>query len=274
MARPALSAMRAVDVMNFLAAHPNEAFSLSALADRLGINLASLHAVLTALTDRGYLVRHPRHRTYTLGPSVVAIGAVALEHNPVIQAARDAAHRLSDQLGLDVAVTARAGDDLAFIARTGIRHPRGLGLYVGHRLELRPPMGSVYYAWSDPATITQWLAKVPEAERQHDREVLAAIARQGFAVTVLAGPAADPQRPTEHLTAIDPDATYEVSSISGPVFDAEGSVPLTIVFVGFPEKLSGTDVLALGAEARDAGLLVTRQTRGSIPDALAGPTAP
>jgi DNA-binding IclR family transcriptional regulator len=263
-----------MQVLNFLAAHPTESFSLSHLVDQLGINVASLHAVLAALTNDGYVSRHARHRTYTLGPALVAVGAVALEQHPAIEAAREEAKRLGDRLELDVAVTARAGRDLAFVARTGMRHARGMSLYVGQRLQLRAPIGSIFYAWSDPATVDEWLAAVPEAERGHDREVLAAVARRGFSATVEVGPPAQPVRPTEHLVAIDPDASYDISTISGPVFDADGAVALTVNIVGVRAGLPGSEVLVLGDAVRDAALLVTKQTRGVIPGPLLiGPDA-
>ena len=41
--------------LDFLAAHPTESFTLSELSRRLGINGASAHAVLTELTEAGYL---------------------------------------------------------------------------------------------------------------------------------------------------------------------------------------------------------------------------
>ena len=84
MPRPALAATRSAAILNFLAANPSEGFTLSDLAERLGINVASMHALLGALTDAGYLARHPRLRTYTLGPSVVALGTAALETHPAI----------------------------------------------------------------------------------------------------------------------------------------------------------------------------------------------
>src|SRR6478735_12221347 len=109
MSRPALAATRSAAILNFLAANPSEGFTLSEMAERLGINVASMHALLGALTDAGYLARHPRLRTYTLGPSVVALGTAALETNPAIDLARDAARDLARETGHEVAVTAVAG---------------------------------------------------------------------------------------------------------------------------------------------------------------------
>ena len=57
MARPALAASRAIDILNFLASRPDETFSLSELARRTGVNVASTHAIVAALTQAGYLNR-------------------------------------------------------------------------------------------------------------------------------------------------------------------------------------------------------------------------
>jgi DNA-binding IclR family transcriptional regulator len=293
-ARPALSATRAIEVVNFLAAHPADSFTLSDLVDRLDINVASLHALLATLTDSGYLSRHPRHRTYTLGPALVAVGTAALEQHPAIEIAREEAASLSARLDLDVAITARAGDDVVFVARAGEHHPRGVPTHVGQRMPLRPPMGSVFYAWAEPVDVEAWLAQVPEAARELDRAELTAVAARGFSVALdspirielgvaLEALAERPDverrdrvdrlvaelgRSTNHLTTIDRDATYAVSSITGPVFDANGAVVLAVNFIGFGPSLTGADVLSLGAEARDAGLVVSKRTRGEPPAVL------
>ena len=121
MSRPALAASRALDILNFMAAHPTEAFSLSELVEHLGVNFASCHAILTVLTKDGFLERHPKHRTYSLGPALVAIGHAALESQPAIDIARDEARDLAQQLDLEVLLTARTGGDLIALARAG-RH--------------------------------------------------------------------------------------------------------------------------------------------------------
>ena len=106
-------------MLNFLAAHAAEEFTLSDLAIRLEIDLASAHALLAVLADAGYVTRHQRLRTYSLGPSVVALGHAALERHPAIAHAYEEARRLSDELGLGVAVTALAGGDIVFLERVG-----------------------------------------------------------------------------------------------------------------------------------------------------------
>src|SRR5207248_704067 len=72
--RPAPGAERVVAVLNFLTAHPDESFTLSELARRLGLNKATCHALLMTLTEAGYVLRHPTRMTYMLGPALVAAG--------------------------------------------------------------------------------------------------------------------------------------------------------------------------------------------------------
>ncbi|MDQ1374283.1 MAG: hypothetical protein QOJ09_1621, partial [Actinomycetota bacterium] len=69
--------LRAIGVLDFLAAHPGEGFTLSELARRLDLNKATAHALLATLTDAGYLLRHPTRLTFQLGPALIALGASA-----------------------------------------------------------------------------------------------------------------------------------------------------------------------------------------------------
>jgi DNA-binding IclR family transcriptional regulator len=300
MARPALSAARAVEVINFLAAHPTEAFTLSDLVDRLGINVASLHAVLNVLTESAFLARHPRHLTYTLGPTLVAVGAAALEHHLAIDVAREEAKALSARLDLDVAVTALAGHDVVFVARSGGHRPLGTPTHVGMRTPIRAPMGSIFYAWAHDDTVDAWLERSGPAtaeEIELDRAELEAVRARGFSValegaarrqlgTALEEVAERPRARrdvdellrrsggrTAHLVVIDPKASYDVSSVSAPVFNAAGEVALAVNVVGFSPGTSGAAVISYGEEVLDTALVVSKQTRGNPPATLLARTS-
>ncbi|MFI5040959.1 MAG: IclR family transcriptional regulator [Acidimicrobiales bacterium] len=287
MARAALSASRALAVLNFLAAHADEAFTLSDLAGRLGINLASAHAVLGVLTDSGYVVRHPRLRTFTLGPSVVALGNAALERAPVIDLAREAATDLATRLGLEVAVTAPAGDSIVFLARAGEHQARGFPVYIGQRVPLAPPLGSVFVAWGDTEN---WLAKAEDPAPL--RDVLAGVRARGYAVALevdarhqlgltledladhptdmglrhtVGRIVIDLGREPYQIDHLEPQQTYDVSGIAAPVFDNNGTVALALTLVGFPGGLTGQEVAAYGVRLRDIGIVLTKKTAGRLP---------
>jgi DNA-binding IclR family transcriptional regulator len=287
MARPALAATRAISVLNFLAAHPADEFTLSDLAARLDINVASAHALLGVLTDAGYLVRHPRLRTYTLGPSVVALGTAAMERHAAIDLARDAARDLAKDVGLEVAVTAPAGDDIVFLARAGEHQARGMAVHVGQRVPLVPPLGSVFMAWggSEP-----WLARAEDPARM--QAVLDGVRARGYSIALEADARRGLGDALDHLADVpsdaalrgsvdelvvelghgdyqvqelDPARTYDVSMVAAPVFGSSGEVVLALTLLGFAVGLPGDRIAAHGEQLRDVGLVVTKRAAGRVP---------
>jgi len=289
MARPALAATRAIAVLNFLAAHPTEEFTLSDLAARLDINVASAHGLLGVLTDAGYVVRHPRLRTYALGPSVVALGSAALERHAAIDHARDEARRLSEELDLEVAVTALAGDEIVFLARAGEHRARGIAVHVGQRVPLVPPLGAVFVAWLDADA---WLARsadpvamaaVLEGVRVRGYSVaLEADARRGLGSVLdhladvpgdaslrgsIAELVGDLGRADYPVDSLDAGRTYDVSMVAAPVFGPSGEALLALTLLGFEPALPAERIAACGERVRDAGLVVTKRSNGRVPAA-------
>jgi DNA-binding IclR family transcriptional regulator len=256
MARAALAANRAVAILNFLAAHAAEEFTLSDLAARLDINLASAHAVLAALGEAGYVTRHHRLRTYSLGPSVVALGNAALQRHAAIGHAHAEAVRLSEELGLGVAVTALAGDDILFLERVGEHRPRDIGVQVGQRFPMVPPVGAVFVAWEDPA---RWLAKAED--RRAMEAVLRDVRARGWAAA-LGNP-----RSTEYMAlgAVSTRRTYDVVMIAAPVFGPGADPVVSLTLLGMEPALGADNVVALGERVRDAGLIATRRSGGRAP---------
>src|SRR5580658_9855639 len=179
MARPALSAGRTVTVLNYLAERSPDEFTLSDIADALDINLASCHALLAVLTEAGYVTRNPRLKTYSLGSVLVALGNAAMRRHPAIEHAHEQARRLSEDLKLAVTVTALAGEDIVFLERVGEHRPRDIGVQVGQRIAMIPPVGAVFAAWHDPEG---WLARA--SDRSAMEAVLADVRSRGWAVAL------------------------------------------------------------------------------------------
>jgi len=256
MARPALSATRTVGVLNFLAEHASEEFTLSDLATRLDINLASTHALLAVLTAAGYVSRNQRLKTYSVGPVLVALGNAAVQRHPAIEAALGEARRLSRELGLAVAVTALAGEDIAFLERVGEHLPREIGTPVGHRVPMIPPVGAVFAAWHDPEA---WLERADN--RPAMEAVLADVRSRGWAVALgVAGSAG-----YTALAAISPRHTYDPAMIAAPVFGPSGDAIVSLTLLGMEPGLTARQVIDLGEGVRDAGLVATRRSGGRPP---------
>jgi DNA-binding IclR family transcriptional regulator len=295
-ARPALAAGRAVSVIDFLAAHPTEAFSLSELVQRLGINVASVHAILGVLTDAGYLSRHPRHRTYTLGPTLVAVGTAALDHHRAIDEARDEIRRLTDELGLELTVSAAVGNELIVVAHAGRHLAHGEPVHVGQRIPLVPPLGSVFVAWAPAQTIDAWISRarhpITTDDAKRYRSSLDAVRSHGYAIGLAADAhrllvdaidhladqpheakllqrvdslLADLARSSYQFKEIDSSSSYAVSMIAAPVFGGDGNVTCTLTLLGFPPALGGQELRSYAERLRSAAQGVTRRMRGRQP---------
>lgn len=119
MVKPALAARRAVMALDHLASRAGEPRTLTEICAATGVNPASMLSVLAALTDGGYLVRHPAHKTYTLGPALVAVGHAALSHDPTIAAARDELSLLGEEVRAQCAAAVVMGDELVAVVVEG-----------------------------------------------------------------------------------------------------------------------------------------------------------
>jgi DNA-binding IclR family transcriptional regulator len=256
MARPALSASRTVTVLNFLAERSPDGFTLSGIADELDINLASCHALLAVLTDAGYVSRDRRLKTYSLGSVLVALGNAAVRRHPAIEHAHEQARLLSEDLKLAVTVTALAGQDIAFLERVGKHRPRDIGVQVGQRIAMIPPVGAVFAAWHDPEA---WLARA--SDRPAMEAVLADVRSRGWAVALGNPGSTDYQA----LGPINTRRRYDAAMIAAPVFGRDAEAVVSLTLLGMEPGLSARDLVALGERVRDGGLVATRRSGGRTP---------
>jgi DNA-binding IclR family transcriptional regulator len=297
MARPALAADRALQVIDLLVAHPSEWFTLAEIARRTDINPASAHALLTVLSRSGYLQRHPARKTYALGPALVASGAAALDQLPSIRAGQAEIAGLSDELGLEVVLTSPTEEEIIVVGTAGHASEFGSVLQVGQRLPLSPPLGSVFLAWSSPEQVERWLARArpalgrAEIEQQH--RILQAVRSRGYSIGLesparrglgdavaslaperspLAGRGtvedllAALSRVAYQLTALDERRTYDVSMIAAPVFDANRNVAVAITVSGLAPAVPAADIISVAERVRGAALVITKRARGRLPE--------
>ena len=292
------SSRRVVRLINFFAAHPTESFTLSEVVDQLSLSAGSAHRALKALTDTRYLARHPKHKTYSLGLALVAIGQAALERHPAVNIARAEMAKLTADLDLQCVATALVGDELMSLAKTGDT-PADQGIrHVGERRPFVPPLGLGHAAWSTPERIDAYLAKIAsrsarrDAEmRAHMRKSLAAIRARGYALAAN-GPAMKSvwQMIWEYAThfrnerywaqmhrllgalsndelqllSLDHVGAARVAYISAPVFSPSGEVLLSISLSGFTRKLDARAVARIAERVCEAAARVTDSARGPV----------
>ncbi len=303
MARPAPGADRSVAILELLAAHPGDRFTLSEVARRCSLNKATAHALLAALSQRGILLRHPDEKRYSLGPRLVEIGAAAQRGYTAIDFTPPALDRLSVATGRWSRAFARRDDHVAVVAQA--RVPADVDPRDPVTLPLTPPLGVLWMAWSDRPSVEAWLARAAAADAVGPSQAaLPAIRRDGYAVTraspelrLLSRPIPPAgraptattrreRRPTpeevrallaaigrQQLLLIDPDdaGTYRIADAAAPVFDASGTVALVVSVSGLDDvELRGAEIRELAARVTATAEALTAAVQGRCPQ---GPAA-
>ena len=185
MARPAPGADRSVAVLELLASHPDERFTLSEVARRCELNKATAHALLSALSDHGVLLRHPGEKRYSLGPRLIAIGDAARRGYTALDFVGPVLDGLVARTGLWARAWRRVDDHAVEAAEAGRPPDRPGSLARPVRLPLAPPLGVLFVAWSDAPSVEAWLARAASGDAVRPAlDVLPVVRRRGFAVTL------------------------------------------------------------------------------------------
>ncbi|MFC5749946.1 helix-turn-helix domain-containing protein [Actinomadura rugatobispora] len=206
MGRPSPQTDRLLDLVDLMVERPDEGLALAEIARALNVAKATVHPMVTTLTRRGWLLRHPERHTYRLGPALVAAGRAAARGHVVVDAARPVVREIVDETGLPCLVLVAGAipgeyDDLLVgeIVQPSARHARewaagrpGTGyhcLRLGDRIPPRPPLGAVCVAWSDdPGAVGRWLDRLGEDRPPDALEQiapgLASVRERGWALEV------------------------------------------------------------------------------------------
>jgi DNA-binding IclR family transcriptional regulator len=285
-----------VAVLELLARHPDERFTLSEVARRCTLNKATAHALLSTLSERGVLLRHPDEKRYSLGPRLVAIGDAARRGYTAVDFAPTVLDGLAATTGLTASAWQMAGDQVECVVRAA-RSGNDGGAAAPLRLPLVPPVGLVFMAWSDPATVEAWLARAGAVETVGLAvEALPAIRSQGFGVmesspewqtltrgngpaggargTETASPVAQRAllRAVAHqplvVSSLRDDHAYHPADVSAPVFGSDGEVALAVTVSGVASggPVDGADLRALGQRVVAAADALTAAVSGRRPE--------
>lgn len=283
-----------MDIIDFLAAFPAKAFTLSEIARAAKINVASCHAILGALARRGYVMRSASEKTYGLGPALVAVGQAAAVNHPLIVRAQNAARDLARDLGLPVLLTTLAGDDILAVAAVAAPSGRRPSMRVGERLPLVPPIGAPFLAWSSQDAIEAWIARMaPPRNRkfiEQWRQDLALVRKRGYQVTLrtantasfaalMANVASTRKAPEYkdraiaqihawderifHPRSIEAKESYLVALIAAPIFDPRADTVFCLCLVGFTDRITGSAIKTYADRLTQACLHVMRNDRST-----------
>ena len=114
---------------------------MSDLARECGLDLATVHRLLRALSEAGLAVRRESDRHFLVGPEMMNIGLAAGYHGSLVLAARRLAREVAAASRQVAFVYLRSGEDFTCIARGGRSALKGLSVQVGTRRPLAVSAG-------------------------------------------------------------------------------------------------------------------------------------
>jgi DNA-binding IclR family transcriptional regulator len=300
--RPALSASRALKVLDFLAAHPGSEHTMSGIARGLAVNTSSTYSVLNVLEAGGYVTRDPESRTYRLGFGALAVGHAALGQHPVIQRARERTTELATRLRLECLTGAIVGAEVVIVAEAGSPERLRLRPRVGQRLPNSPAMSALAAAYADGDELEAWLDRlgpgVGAGVRNSYRRAAAAVRARGYEIGLetpareqigmalarlnlephsrrlqhqLAGLVTRLAQEDHKLLDPDPSATYPVNNIQVPIFDRHSRCIAGITLLGFDRPLATRDIEHYSRTLLEAADEITRSTGGQPPPTISSP---
>jgi DNA-binding IclR family transcriptional regulator len=296
LARPALSAARAISILELLASRPGQDFTLSELVRESKINVSSLHAVLDVLSREGYVVRDNRRKAYRLGAGPIALGQAALDEHAAIKLARQACQELAERLQLELVCGAVAGEHLLIAGEAGRPDRLYMRPRVGMRLPFIPPLGLLGVPYLEAAQREAWLDRLGPTATSADRDAFMAAAitagKRGYTIELetptrgqigllMAGLARDPDstelnaqlqslvlklgREEHTLAELQPGASYPVNNIQTPIFDHLGQVVSSLILLGFDQLLTSEQIQEHLHTLLHTSDHITRSTGGHPP---------
>jgi DNA-binding IclR family transcriptional regulator len=278
MTRVSPAVLRTVAVLDFFADHPGQAFTLTDIVRGVRLSRATCHALLAAMVEANYLYR-ASDKSYVLGPAVARLGAAAQQNVSPLQVAQSEMRALADELDVICSVSLREKDDAVVRERAASVSHLGWSMPLGTRIPLIPPFGGVFLAWSKPAEIERWMARMEPAPdaRLQDRMLksLEFIRQRGFSY----GVRTEAPQSEEHLRSLhynpeatdylvgdlDPAAEYQLGFVAAPVFDGAGAVVFTIGLMGFRGRFRGREVERIAQRLTEACRRVSAFMGGAQP---------
>lgn len=294
MVKMALAASRAAHVIDYLSVHPGQPLSLTEISRALGVNAASTLSVLAALADSGYVVRHPTHKTYTLGAALVAVGHAALMQHPTLDAARQELSLLADEIEAQCTASVLMGDLLVAVVAEGRPRRAGTWSRIGTRVPFSAPFGAPFAAFGDHSLRKRWLGgrsgvDLDEARTRRLEDALTEVRERGYAVwrdsetreelgqrlRMLDDEPSDTglrrevvsllRELSEGFVAVNLDSgnLFDIANVTAPVFSPSGEVIMILTGIGFATPLEGAAVAEVGTRLQASAQVIAMRTFGS-----------
>jgi len=219
---------RVATVLRALAAGSGAGMRLSEVSTATGLGKATVHRLMGALVEVGYVEYDETSRLYRLGYALFALGAAARRFH-IVDLARPALTRLAAQTGDTIYLSLRDGDEALCVDRcTGSFPIRTLTLDIGARRPLGVGAGSLaLLAFQRDADIARVLASGHAARRDF----------AGFDAEQLSGMIEITRRKGYALN--DGRIVRAMMAIGVPVRDGAGRVLASLSLAAIRERFEG-----------------------------------
>jgi DNA-binding IclR family transcriptional regulator len=159
MSEPLQTVDRALQVLQQFRA-PDDALSVTELAERLGIHRSSASRLVSTLGARGFVERTAVGDLVRLGPELARLGRVALAGRELAATAQPLLERLAADTGETVTLAAPAGTEALTLAQADGGHFVTSGKWVGQRTPVHCTAdGKVLLAYDAVAPVRGALAR-------------------------------------------------------------------------------------------------------------------
>lgn len=245
---------RAIAVLNFLAGHPDQAFTLTELTKALRISSATGHDLLAALTGAGY-VHRTAGKTYVLGPALALVAQASLSPALVGQVTRPEMRVLADEFDLICTAYHLENEKLVVRERASAASHVDWSSVLLYSMSSTAPVGVIFKAWKQ-AEFEQWVAAAdpPLDEKQRDRldASVVFLRARGFTFAVqLESSGVPDQRTYSAESSLRANAFYRPAYVSVPVFSSVGEVAFALSLTGFRTDVKGAQIEAMGSRLKE-----------------------
>lgn len=213
-------------------ANRRNAAALSELASAAALSTAQAHTYLVSLTKLGLIKRDAWTGYYEPGPLSLRLGLVFIERQQAYRVAAPYAEHLASKLGLSVAVCVAGARGPMIVRYERGADPLHVNLHVGTVMSLQSTStGRVFSAFLPPNPLdammrSQGLARPNRGfdEHDHDRAEAAAPGKEKR-------DSLEDVRKRGMARSVDVPSPG-ISSLSAPVFDAQGALQLALTVIG------------------------------------------
>jgi DNA-binding IclR family transcriptional regulator len=256
---------RTVAVLNFLAQHPDQSFTLSEIAKSLRLSSATCHTLLGTLVEEGYVYR-TAGKTYVLGPALARVAKASLSPGLVMQVVRPEMRLLADEFDVVCSAFRLSGDQAVIWERAAAISHVNWNMQHTLSVSVTAPLGGIFMAWRTAAEVDKWLeaANPPlgEAPKARLRGSLQFLRERGYTWGVRTVPLADADtaRALQNQRALtdyavpelEPEREYPLAYVAAPVLPQIGKMAFGLSLAGFIRPVRGRRIEAIGERLRES----------------------